>query len=134
MKTRRIILFLIISLFVLIILFSNILGKESEDSGKKSASVEYIPQNVTASDGTYDDKIAVSWTGVNGALHYYVCRADRVDAQYKRIGMTEDNFYNDCETKPEHGNYFYKIKAQLAGGALSDFSRQVSGFRIMSKK
>jgi len=100
----------------------------------KQAGVEYIPQDIQASDGTYDDKIFIQWSKVNDAEKYFIYRSEKESGSYNKIGMTEDNFFHDINTASEHGSYYYKIKSSLSSGMESDFSAPESGFRIKNEK
>jgi len=84
-------------------------GSSTADAGL-AGTVPGVPTNVAASDGTYADRVAVSWSGVSGAGRYDVYRADSQYGSYGKIGDATGTSYNDtgavtCQT------YWYKVIA-----------------------
>jgi hypothetical protein len=79
------------------------------------------PNTITASDGTYFDRINVKWSKIKGATFYEVWRsntADSIDAKFlsKTTEISYDNmsdFTNDNTVRPLNRNtdYYYFIKA-----------------------
>jgi hypothetical protein len=79
------------------------------------------PNTITASDGTYFDRINVKWSKIKGATFYEVWRsntADRIDAKFlsKTTEISYDNmsdFTNANTVRPLNRNtdYYYFIKA-----------------------
>ena len=85
------------------------------------------PTGVSASDGTYTDKVRVSWSSVSGASQYYVYRATSSSGTYSSIGNTTSTYYYDTSAIPGT-TYYYKLKA-YNGGHYSDLSGYNSGWR-----
>ncbi|MCD6282145.1 choice-of-anchor D domain-containing protein [bacterium] len=82
------------------------------------------PTNVQASDGTYADKIRITWTASSGADYYKLYRSTSQSGTYGYIGQTSSSPYDD---NPGNTNtYWYKAKAHNANGD-SDFSNADSG-------
>jgi len=70
------------------------------------------PQSVTASRGTYNDKIVLKWSDVNGATAYEVERKDP-EGEFQSIGYANTASYSD--TVVEAGiEYSYRIIASNA--------------------
>ena len=101
--------------------FSNV------DSDLLYASIPNSPI-VTASDGTYTDKIVVSWNSVPNALRYVVYR-DGVEIQ-----NTTDLTYNDTDTTVVAGTvYYYNVVAtNFTGSSISDTNSTNSGWKKLS--
>ena len=82
------------------------------------------PTGVSASDGTYEDKVVVIWNPVNGATSYQIFRADGMfDAKTQLgtiSGKSKTLSFNDS-TAALGAFYYYWVKAVSKNGA-SDFS------------
>lgn len=93
------------------------------DSGYSKVSV---PTGLTASDGTADNHIALSWSG-GQADAYALYRSDTAAGEYRLLSDSitafsyEDRDINRCRT------YYYRIKASK-NGHWSDFGRVTSGY------
>ncbi|MFC1595989.1 hypothetical protein ACFL4D_01740 [Candidatus Margulisiibacteriota bacterium] len=90
-----------------------------------------VPNNVDASDGTYTDKVYVTWDSVAGATYYYVYRAGSSAGSYSSLGNTSSTEYNDTSAYPGT-EYFYKIKSWTSSGGYSEYSSDDSGYRQLS--
>ncbi len=53
------------------------------------------PSNVTASRGTYSDRVEISWSGVDGAVVYIVFRADPGGTGFEQIAYSETTVHSD---------------------------------------
>ena len=91
------------------------------------------PQNLSATDGQYTDKIRVAWNAVSAATGYQVWRGESDQAAEVRgqggrsqIGQTTGTNYNDTGAKGGQV-YYYWVKATNAVGA-SAFSASDSGW------
>ncbi len=98
------------------------------DVGSRSNGLPQTPTNVQASDGTFPDKVQVTWTASGMATSYTVYRATYPYSFFAAsVGTTSGVVYDD--TTAAHGvNYYYWVKASNAYGT-SDFSAIDSGFR-----
>ncbi len=87
------------------------------------------PTNVSASDGTYVDRVEVTWAASSGATSYTVFRAtsNNTWVQKTTLGMTSDTIYNDT-TASVMKTYYYWVKASNTYGA-SGFSAYNTGYR-----
>jgi len=84
------------------------------------------PTNVQASDGTYLDKVQVTWTASSGANSYTIYRATSKRGTKTALGTTSDTTYDDT-TALVGKIYYYYIKATNAYGT-SAFSVYNTGY------
>jgi hypothetical protein len=70
---------------------------------------------VNATDGTYGDRVRVSWTAVSGATRYEVYRATEACGTYTKVGESTTISY-DNTTVTALKVYWYKVKACNACG------------------
>jgi fibronectin type 3 domain-containing protein len=106
-------------------------GYSSSDSGYRAISAPSAPTGVTASDGTYTDKVRVSWNAASGATYYQVFR----NTSNAHTGETEltlniaSSPFDDLTANPGTTYYFW-IKACNAGGC-SAYSTFDTGWRMI---
>ena len=84
------------------------------------------PTGVSASNGTFEDKVRVSWNYSSGATSYEVWRSTSASGTKTRIGTTTATSWNDDTAVPET-TYWYWIKA-ANGAGTSGFSASASGY------
>lgn len=87
------------------------------------------PTSVTASDGTYSDKVLVSWTGSSGATTYNLYRSTsstRPSAATK-TGVTSP--YSDTSATPGTTYYYWVSAVNSAGSSFSSYN---TGYRAVS--
>ncbi len=82
--------------------------------------------NVSASDGTYDNRVVVTWTASPGTATYQVDRADSEGGPYAQIGTTTTTTYTDT-TVVVGTTYWYRVRACNAAGCSAN-SVPDSGF------
>jgi S-formylglutathione hydrolase FrmB len=116
MKKLAAIILVVISLFYLAT------EAEAQSAGRPS-----VPTNVQASDGTYMDKVQVTWTASPGATSYTVYRATQRWGTKTALGTTSNTTYDDT-TALAGKIYYYYIKATNAYGT-SNFSASNAGSR-----
>jgi fibronectin type 3 domain-containing protein len=86
------------------------------------------PTNVSASDGTYTDKVQITWTASSGATGYKIYRNTTNNSSTStQIGTISASPYDDT-TATEGTTYYYWVKAYNSGGD-SGFSSSNAGFR-----
>ena len=87
------------------------------------------PTNVQASDGTYTDKVQVTWTASPDATSYTVYRATSTSSRATKVvlGTTSATTYDDI-TASVMVNYYYYIKATNSHGT-SGYSAYNRGYR-----
>ncbi|MFO8034323.1 MAG: fibronectin type III domain-containing protein [Candidatus Bipolaricaulota bacterium] len=116
-------------------LSSSVWGFSEEGPGEDEEPTR--PRIVEASDGTYNDKIRVSWSSSLGATHYYVYRAEDDGgepddlAEYDLIGESTTTEYDDVdETLDPCQPYWYRVTAcNEAGCSALEDARSDSGYR-----
>ena len=96
------------------------------DAGFAAASAPGAPQNVQATDGTYSDRVRITWSPVPGASRYEVHRATSLDGTYELIGETTATTYDDTAVTVGT-TYWYKVRAWNALG-YGPFSEPDSGY------
>ncbi len=87
------------------------------------------PENLVASDGTFSDKVLVSWDASNEAFLYFVYRGftgNKGDAV--QIGQTKNTRYADRFAVPG-ATYHYWVTAASRQARESDFSNSDTGWR-----
>ena len=89
------------------------------------------PTGVSASDGTYTDKVRISWNSVSGADSYYVYRAVSSDGTYNSLGSTSNTYYDD-PTATAGTTYYYKVKT-YDNELYSSYSSYDSGWRKITE-
>jgi fibronectin type 3 domain-containing protein len=85
------------------------------------------PTNIQASDGTFKDKVQVTWTAAVGATSYLAYRADTETGAKSLLGGSAASPYDDA-TAIARITYYYWVKA-CNGANCSDFSAVDSGWR-----
>ena len=85
-----------------------------------------VPTNVQASDGTYTDKVEVTWDSSSGANDYEVYRATSATGTKSMLGNPSSTSFDD--TSAAVGTtYYYWLKACNEWGC-SDFSTYDTGY------
>jgi fibronectin type 3 domain-containing protein len=99
------------------------------DTGYRSDGTPPIPSNVAASDGTYMDKVQVTWSASLWATSYTIYRAtsSKTRASKTSLGSTSETFFNDTTAVPKT-TYYYYVKASNVSGT-SGFSSYDTGYR-----
>ena len=85
------------------------------------------PANVTASDGTYTDKVVITWNELLGAEKYYIYRSTESETGYTKIGETTQTAYEDT-TASTDTTYHYKVSAYSEEKGESEMSQSNSGY------
>ncbi|MDX2042826.1 MAG: cytochrome c peroxidase [Acidobacteriota bacterium] len=86
------------------------------------------PTGVTASDGSYNNKIAVSWDTMRGATQYQVYRNTTNDVvSATSLGTTVEGVFYDTAANAGQ-SYFYWVRAENGQG-VSSFSASDTGTR-----
>lgn len=88
-----------------------------------------VPTGVSASDGTYPDKVRITWNPVQGAAQYLIYRSDSGSGGQVNIGGSVTTTYDDASASPGT-TYYYWVKALWSFmGTLSDYSAPDAGWR-----
>ena len=87
------------------------------------------PTGVSASDGTYSDRICVSWDSVSGATSYTVYRSESTTGTKTNVGDTSSTSFDDTSSDLVAGTtYHYWVKASNSAGT-SGFSSSDTGWK-----
>lgn len=85
------------------------------------------PSSITASQGSFIDKVLINWEVVPGAVGYEIHRKGPGDSNFGKIGLSGTNSFNDDGVQPNLA-YKYKILT-LTDSSASDLSQgEVIGF------
>jgi hypothetical protein len=107
-------------------------GFSSCDTGWRKLSP---PTGVSASDGTYTDKVCITWNGVSGATYYRVYRATSPTGI--KLPLSDwQTLTNYCDYTAEPGiTYYYWVKAAVGSGGsrASDYSAYDTGWRSVMR-
>jgi fibronectin type 3 domain-containing protein len=103
-------------------------GFSGSNTGYRSVAIPAVPTGVSATDGTYSDKVRVTWSASSGATAYEVWRAtSSSSSSASKIGSPTSTTYDD--TSATAGTtYYYWVKAKNSAGT-SGFSSYNSGYR-----
>ena len=100
----------------------------ADDTGYRACDVPPTPSGVSASDGTYTDKVRITWDPVSGADSYKVYRATSSGGVKTLIGSPTSTSFDD--TSASIGTtYYYWVKAVNSCGE-SQYSSYDTGYRV----
>jgi V8-like Glu-specific endopeptidase/fibronectin type 3 domain-containing protein len=102
-------------------------GFSVSNSGYRRPPRPARPTGVAASDGTYTDKVRVTWNPVSGASGYIVCRSTSTTVGAMCIGLTTTSLYSDLSAVP--GLYYYYWVLAWNPSGPSDLSASDRGWR-----
>jgi hypothetical protein len=91
------------------------------------------PTSVAASQGTYGDKIVLSWAAVTGAYQYFVYESGTASGTYAKLTTTTDiteTSVNITGTTP-NTHYFYKVSAADALDNEGSLSASAEGWAAL---
>lgn len=83
------------------------------------------PAGLSASAGTYVDRVRLTWSAVGSATRYEVWRSEIQSGPFSLLGETQDTLYDDTAVTPGKV-YWYKVRACNRFGC-SELSEAVSG-------
>ncbi len=86
--------------------------------------------DLKASDGTFTNKVQLTWTASDGASSYAVYRATRIGGTRTLLGSPKDTSFADTTAKPGV-TYYYWVKA-FQGINASAYSVNDTGWRKLS--
>jgi fibronectin type 3 domain-containing protein len=102
----------------------------SSNSGYRAVLIvkPAVPTGVSATDGTYNDKVQVTWSATSGATYYEVYRnSSNSSSGASLLGSPTASPYNDTAAVAST-TYYYFVKACNSAGC-SSFSSSDSGYR-----
>ena len=98
----------------------------------QAANTLDAPTSVTASQGTYDDKVLISWNKVQGATYYRVYRSDSADGTPVEIQnapwQTTLQLYDTSIVAGQKYYYSVRASASMNGSSPSNFSSVAMGY------
>lgn len=88
---------------------------------KSGSTAPQPPENLTATDGTYTNKVVVTWDSAAGAQYYEIYRADSMQGVKTQLAQISGTSYEDTTVIGEDP-YYYWVKAvnQYGASAYSD--------------
>ena len=92
------------------------------------------PTGVQATDGTYTDKVRITWNSVSGASYYRVYRATSLGgSKTPLVSWQSSTSYDDTSATPGT-TYYYFVKAATSnsGSNASEYSTYNEGWRKLS--
>ena len=89
------------------------------------------PSNVQASDGTYDDKVRITWNRVAGATSYEIYRAPSSGGSKSKLGEVSGTSFDDILASPGTTYYFW-AKACNSSGCSNEYSSYNTGWRALA--
>jgi len=99
--------------------------------GSKTFTVEEstlnAPTGISASDGSYDDKVKITWNSVSGVTNYKIYRSQYSSSGYEYISSDSSSPYYDYSAT-QGITYYYKIKSYSSSLGNSEFSSYNSGY------
>ena len=95
--------------------------------GKHPTEEFGAPHSLSASDGSFVDRVHISWDSVSGAEKYIVYRSTTVDGTYSKLGTSAINSYDDYDAIPSGTVFYYKATAWSYNDGESGFSNNDSG-------
>lgn len=120
---------------VLMVDYWNAISESNETNNTKAALIPVslqAPTGLSATDGTYTDKVRVTWNNVAGASHYRVYRSTSASLNTAlSIGNWQTSAFFDDFTATPGVTYYYWVKAAISNTGLnaSAYSGWNAGYR-----
>ncbi|OHD14755.1 MAG: hypothetical protein A2086_07010 [Spirochaetes bacterium GWD1_27_9] len=93
----------------------------------EKSTIPYPPTNLSATNGSFSDKINLTWDRSVGAINYEIYRSLSQTGTYNLIGTSSDNSFTDYICG-KNRTYYYKVKAYNSNG-YSDYSNIDNGLK-----
>lgn len=100
-------------------------GFSASDTGWRAPNPPDPPTELEATDGTFSDRIRLTWTKSDGATGYEIYRDDTSGDPYETVGDIDS--WDDIFLVPDYDTHIYWLKAFNNDGK-SDFSDWDSGY------
>ncbi len=98
-----------------------------KDMGYEIAPTIPVPQNVSATKGTYSDRVEVSWNAVSGATSYKVYRATSASGEKTSLGSVASSPYPDYSAVA--GTHYYYFVTAVNSDGESAYSAAAEGWK-----
>jgi hypothetical protein len=107
----------------------NVSGFSSYNTGYVSCPSQAAPTGVNASDGTYTDRVYITWNSASGASSYQVYRntSSSTSGATAISSWQSGTSFNDYNVSSGI-TYYYWVKAQNSCGNVSGFSSYNTGY------
>ncbi|MFZ1559342.1 MAG: T9SS type A sorting domain-containing protein, partial [Saprospiraceae bacterium] len=105
------------------------------NSGWRSvAPVVSVPSSVTASDGSFTDRVQVTWSGTSGNFFRVYRNTTNSSSTATALGSWQTSFSYDDYNATAGVTYYYFVRAasNSSGSNISSFSTSNSGYRSTS--
>lgn len=103
-------------------------GPPTDEPSQVTDSKISPPTRVSASRGSYADKVYVSWTGVDGAVAYQVERADAGEDSYSKVAFAREPYFSDDKVQPSVSYKYRVITFSDSGQSNPDLSPVAEGY------
>jgi hypothetical protein len=110
--------------------YTKVRANQTGQNYTSAATPPAAPTSVKASDGTYTNKVRVSWNASSGATSYKVYRATSVAGTKSLLGSSTGTSFNDTTATPGV-TYRYWVKA-CRSSRCSSYSAGNNGWRKLS--
>ncbi len=110
---------------------ANLSGFSSSDAGWRSVVVNVsVPSGVSASDGAYTDKVAITWNGSAGNYFRVYRHTSNNSGSSTALGSWQTGTsYDDVSATPNQTYYYWVVAASNSSGSnLSSYSSSNSGW------
>ena len=101
-------------------------GNAIQDLGTSSYTVQASPlsppSSVSATDGTYTDKVRITWGAVTGATSYQVYRSQYASSSYENVGTASSTSFDDIYATPSGTTFYYKVKSYNSTSGAGELS------------
>ena len=96
-------------------------------------TIPNTPSTPSASDGTYTDKVRISWSSVSGANSYTIYRCTSTSSSSCSQISTDSSSPYDDTSATIGTTYYYQLKAcsNSGGNGCSDYSNYDTGYRAI---
>ncbi len=103
----------------------------SYNTGYRAVAPPVAPTGVSASDGSYTDRVRITWNAVSGATTYSVFRATSTGGTKTTLATSLTSTSFDDTSAVAGATYYYWVRASSSSGS-SDFSSYNTGYRAVA--
>ncbi len=88
---------------------------------------------VTATKGTYSDRVNVTWNSVDGAVSYIVEKSVGNSGSFARTALVNTNSYSDLKIQPDYRYNYRIVTVALNNRSKGESSPVAEGFALQKK-